>query len=72
MSEKEEKVLGIDTMCFICRREITEDDLENKNKPMRMMSIPGFVHRKCKIDSEGFIMGTKFNEIDLTEEIKNL
>lgn len=63
---------GLGTICFICRKKITEDDEENKNKAMRMQSIPGFVHRKCKIGGEALIIGTKFNEVDLTNEINKL
>ncbi len=63
---------GLNTICFICRKKITEEDVENKNRPMRMQSLPGFVHRKCKIGGEACIIGTKFNEVDLTNEIEKL
>lgn len=63
---------GLNSICFICRKKITEKDIEKNNRPMTMMSIPGFVHRKCKIGGESFIIETKFNEKDLTNEIKKL
>lgn len=63
---------GVGSVCFVCRRTITEEDVDNSNKPMKMMSIPGWVHRKCKIDSESLIMGTSHNYQDLTGEIEKL
>ena len=65
-------ILGINTICFICRKKITEKDSEDKNRPMTMQSIPGFVHRKCKINGEFNIILTGFNKVDLTNEIKKL
>lgn len=67
-------MIGINTKCFICMKIITSEDAkpENNNRPMKMMSIPGFVHRKCKIGGEADIMDTAFNETDLTKEIDKL
>jgi hypothetical protein len=65
-------MIGLNEICFVCRKTITQEDVEKNNRPMKMMSIPGFVHRKCKIGCENIIMASKFNEVDLTNEIKKL
>jgi len=63
---------GIGKKCFVCQKIITELDVEKNNRPMKMMSIPGFVHRKCKIESDSFVVGTSFNSKDLTKEVNDL
>lgn len=63
---------GLNKICFVCRKKITEDDIKNNNRPMKMMSIPGFIHRKCKIDSESFIINNSFNDKDLSKEVDKL
>jgi len=65
---------GENTVCFICRKLITEDDcdISKNNRAMKMMGVPGYVHRKCKIDSGSFFIGTSYGQTDLTNEIKKL
>jgi hypothetical protein len=69
-----QNVPGVGTRCFICRKMITQEDCDPKarNRPMKMMSIPGFVHRKCKIIGSSFFIGTETNVQDLTNEIDKL
>ena len=59
---------GIGRRCFICEKIITEEDKEKNNPPMRMMSIPGFIHRKCKKDTESFVINTAFNIENIEKE----
>lgn len=63
---------GLGKICFICRKKITSLDVEDKNQPMTMQSIPGFVHRKCKINGESSIVSGGFNPTDLTPELDKL
>jgi len=60
---------GIGTKCFVCSKIITEDDCsdDNNNPPMKMMGIPGFIHRKCKKDTESFLINNSGNY----KELKN-
>lgn len=48
--------LGVNTKCFVCGKIISEIDVEQNNRPMRMQHLPGFVHRKCRMNAEGGII----------------
>lgn len=57
---------GLNTICFVCSKKITEEDaVEKNNPPMKMMGVPGWIHRKCKKDSESFLINSHFNYKEL-------
>lgn len=63
---------GIGKICAICQKKITLEDDANKNRPMRISGIPGFVHRKCKIQYDGDVINSGTGFEDLTDKIKEL
>jgi hypothetical protein len=53
--KEEPKVIpGLHTTCFICSKEITEEDCKKEppNQPVLMNNIPGYVHRRCRGQTE--------------------
>ena len=46
-------MLGVGTVCMVCGKEITQEDIDDKmNGPVTISNLPGFYHKLCKVEND--------------------